>query len=300
MSQPRYVPAGRVWFLSRRCTQRQYLLKPSKRANQAFLYALAVAAQKTGVKILWAVAMSNHQHCGVYDASGRMVEFTREFHRLVAKHHNAMYGRWENFWACESPTDILLSDAADILDKLVYSLVNPCSAHLVERARQWPGVISLPNQLGKTLVIKRPKTYFRQDGPMPASVELVFHKPPHFDHLSMEEYRALVARRLRAKEDELIAQRRAEGKRVLGRRRVLRQSHEDSPRSREPRRVRRPRLAAKSLWRRLEAIRRLKDFIKAHAEALAVWRSGDRNVEFPYGTYAMRVIHGVRCATAPS
>ena len=158
----------------------------------------------------------------------------------------------------------------------------------------------MPNQLGKTLVIKRPKTYFRQDGPMPASVELVFHKPPHFDHLSMEEYRALVARRLRAKEDELIAQRRAEGKRVLGRRRVLRQSHEDSPRSREPRRVRRPRLAAKSLWRRLEAIRRLKDFIKAHAEALAVWRSGDRNVEFPYGTYAMRVIHGVRCATAPS
>ena len=92
----------------------------------------------------------------------------------------------------------------------------------------------------------------------------------------------------------------AEGKKVLGRRRVLRQSHEDSPRSREPRRVRRPRLAAKNLWRRLEAIRRLRHFIKGHADALAAWRNGNRNVEFPYGTYAMRVIHGVRCATAPS
>jgi hypothetical protein len=289
-----------VWFLSRRCTQRQFLLKPSKRANQAFLYALAVAAEKTGVKVLWAIAMSNHQHAGIYDPLGNMVEFTREFHRLVAKHHNAMYGRWENFWACETPTDVLLEGAADILDKLVYCLANPCSAHLVERARQWPGVISLPEQFGKTMVIKRPKTYFREDGPMPAEVELTFHKPPQFEHLSMEEYRELVARRLRAVEDELIAKRRAEGRKVLGRRAVLRQSHEDSPRSVEPRRVRRPRLAAKSVWRRLEAIRRLKQFIKAYAEALAEWRNGNRNVEFPYGTYAMRVFHGARCATAPT
>ena len=300
MTIARYVPKGRVWFLCRRCTQRQYLLKPSKRGNQAFLYALAVAAQKTGVKVLWAVAMSNHQHCGIYDPLGNMVEFTREFHRLVAKHHNAMYGRWENFWASESPTDIMLENAGDILEKLVYSLANPCSAHLVERARQWPGVISLPEQFGRPMVIKRPKTYFREDGPMPAEVELVFEKPPQFEHLSMEEYRELVAGRLRAVEDELIAKRRAEGRKVLGRGEVRRQSHEDSPRSREPRRVRRPRLAAKNLWRRLEAIQRLKQFVKAYAEALAVWRNGDRNVEFPYGTYAMRVFHGARCATAPT
>lgn len=300
MSIPRFVPKGGVWFLCRRCTQRQYLLKPSKRANQAFLYALAVAAQKTGVKVLWTIAMSNHQHCGIYDPLGNMVEFTREFHRLVAKHHNAMYGRWENFWACETPTDVLLEGAEDILDKLVYSLANPCSAHLVERAKQWPGVISLPEQLGKTMVIKRPKTYFREDGPMPAQVELTFHKPPQLEHLSMEEYRELVARRLRKVEDELIAKRRAEGRKVLGRRNVLRQSHEDSPKSLEPRRVRRPRLAAKSVWRRLEAIRRLKHFVKAYAEALAEWRNGNRNVEFPYGTYAMRVLHGARCAAAPT
>lgn len=300
MSIPRFVPKGCVWFLSRRCTQRQFLLKPSKRANQAFLYALGVAAAKTGVQVLWTIAMSNHQHAGIYDPLGKMVEFMREFHRLVAKHHNCMYGRWENFWACESPTAVLLDDAADILDKLVYSLANPCSANLVERASQWPGVISLPEQLGKTMVIERPKTYFREDGPMPKSVELVFHKPPQFDHLTMEEYRELVANRLRAVEDELIAKRRAEGRKVLGRKQVLRQSHEDSPRSLEPRRVRRPRLAAKSVWRRLEAIRRLKSFVKAYAEALAEWRRGNRNVEFPYGTYAMRVFHGARCATAPT
>jgi len=300
MTIPRYVPAGRVWFLSRRCTQRQFLLKPSKRANQAFYYALAVAAEKTGVQVLWAIAMSNHQHAGIYDPLGNMVEFTREFHRLLAKHHNAMYGRWENFWASETPTDVLLDDAEDILEKLVYCLTNPCSANLVERARQWPGAISLPEHFGKTMVIERPETYFREDGPMPKTVELVFHKPPQFEHLTMEEYRELVARRLREREDELIAKRRAEGKKVLGRRNVLRQSHEDSPRSVEPRRVLRPRLAAKSLWRRLESIRRLKSFVKAYAEALAEWRNGNRNVEFPYGTYAMRVLHGARCVPAPS
>lgn len=44
---------------------------------------------------------------------------------------------------------------------------------------------------------------------------------------------------------------------------------------------------------------RRRHFRAAHAEALRRWRSGDRDAEFPAGTWLMRVVHGVRCAPPP-
>jgi hypothetical protein len=50
---------------------------------------------------------------------------------------------------------------------------------------------------------------------------------------------------------------------------------------------------------RKDPIQRLVVFLKEYAECLRRWRAGNREVVFPYGTYAMRVFHGARCAQAP-
>jgi len=44
--QPRPVTPGDVLFLTRRCTQRQFLLRPDAKAVQIYLYCLAEAATR--------------------------------------------------------------------------------------------------------------------------------------------------------------------------------------------------------------------------------------------------------------
>jgi hypothetical protein len=79
---------------------------------------------------------------------------------------------------------------------------------------------------------------------------------------------------------------------VLGRFAVLRQSWRESPTSREPRRGLRPTIAARSLWARLEAIARNREFPIAHRRARLALRAGVP-IPFPHGTYWLRVFMGV-------
>jgi hypothetical protein len=45
MSAPRPVFPGRYLFITRRCTQREFLLRPDEETNNAFVYALAEATR---------------------------------------------------------------------------------------------------------------------------------------------------------------------------------------------------------------------------------------------------------------
>jgi hypothetical protein len=60
---PRQVLPGQTLFITRRCTQRQFLLRPDDKVNQALEYCLAEAAMRFGVTVLWFMAMSNHALC---------------------------------------------------------------------------------------------------------------------------------------------------------------------------------------------------------------------------------------------
>src|ERR1700759_2762570 len=62
MSLPREVVPGRFYMTPRRCTQRQFLLRPDEETNNAFLYCLAEAAQRFDIAVLLTCAMSNHHH----------------------------------------------------------------------------------------------------------------------------------------------------------------------------------------------------------------------------------------------
>jgi putative transposase len=299
MTWPRYVPPDSYCFVTRRCTQRKFLLKPSKAGNRAFEYCLAWAAQVTGVQILFSVVLSNHYHLGLYDPEGRVSDFMRELNRQVAKHHNTMYRRRENLFSSDKFSCVRLESAIDVARRLVYALDNPVKAGLVDTARHWPGVISLPEQLATTKTVKRPPLFFREDGDLPETLELTYHKPALFEHLDDDTYRGWVARMVEAREALRRRQREESGRKLLGRRAVLAQHHEAVPSSHEAPFQPNPRVGAADPWRRIEAIQRLVGFVKEYAECWRRWRNGNRDVLFPFGTYAMRVFHGARCAQAP-
>jgi putative transposase len=99
MTLPREVLPGRFYMITRRCSQRMFLLRPDAETNNAFLYCLAEAAKRYEIEVLMACAMSNHHHTVIFDRFGRYPEFIEHFHKLVARSQNALRGRWENFWA---------------------------------------------------------------------------------------------------------------------------------------------------------------------------------------------------------
>lgn len=288
MSLPRQILPGATYLITRRCTQRQFLLRPSPLTNAIFFYCLALAAEKTGVLIHAVCVMSNHYHAVATDPFGRMPEFLEHLHKLVAKCVNASIGRWENLWSAEQPSLVKLVDDEDVLKRLVYTLTNPTESFLVERGKDWPGLITTPEMLlGAPLQIPRPDIFFRQEGPTPEVVTLRLTRPAIFQHLDDQAFALHLRKAVEHREAELRQKARSEGIAFLGVRRIRAQKHTDTPKSIEPRRNLKPRVAAANKWRRIEALRRLKSFVHDYREAWQRWKQGIRDVLFPSGTYAL-------------
>ena len=53
MTAPRQVVAGRAYMLTRRCAERRFFLRPSKETNNAYVYCVAVAAQRYQLDVYW-------------------------------------------------------------------------------------------------------------------------------------------------------------------------------------------------------------------------------------------------------
>jgi REP element-mobilizing transposase RayT len=300
MSLPRQIIPGRVYMVTRRCTQRQFLLRPDAATTNAFLYCLAFAAAKSNMGVVAFLAHSNHHHTIVVDRDGRMPEFLERFHKLFAKHQNALRGRWENFWASEATSVVELPDPDDVLAKVTYALTNPVKDHLIERAHHWPGASSLHMNLGgRTVRASRPPRFFRKDGTLPESATLKCVRPPGFEHLGREAWRTLLAARIRDVEKAAAAARGGRGLRILGRAVVLRQRPTDRPASHEPRRQLSPRVASINRWARIEALRRSKAFIVAYQHARTLWQAG-LDAIFPVGTYWLRRFAGVPITLDPA
>lgn len=95
------------------------------------------------------------------------------------------------------------------------------------------------------------------------------------------------------------AERTRTGRRVIGRRSILRQSWRDSPTSREPRRNLRPRVVARTVWARVAALQRNKQWQAEYRLARELWLAGF-DVEFPYGTYWLQRFANVKVKPPPA
>jgi REP element-mobilizing transposase RayT len=247
---------------------------------------LLEAALRYRIELLLMCAMSNHHHVVIFDRFGRYPEFIEHLHKLLARSQNALRGRWENFWASGQTSVVRLVDPEDVLARLVYVATNPVKDDLVERVHHWPGINGYRALItGKVLRATRPRHFFRGDGPLPEVVEASLCIPPELG--DADAFLARLEEQVIAFEQQAKQRRERAQRMVLGRRGVLRQSWRAAPTTLEPRRTLNPRVAARNMWSRIEALVGFKVFVRRYQAARAAWLDG-LPAEFPVGTYWLR------------
>ena len=294
MTRPRQVLPEQFILINRRCTQRQFLLRPDEETNNNILYCLGCAMQKYQMEVLMLSVESNHEHIVIYDRLGNYPAFAEYFHKLLARSQNALRGRWENFWSSEELCAVRLISREDVIARMVYTAANPVKDRLVERVHKWPGVNGYVHLMtGRAFTAKRPRHFFRPDGPMPESVTFEMTIPPELG--PREQVLAEVRAGVEAIENALAVEIR-QGARVVGRKRILTQSWKDSPTSVAPRRNLRPRFACANKQDRIVVLLAYRAFLDAYQAARKRWLAQQPSV-FPVGTYWLRRFAAVPVAS---
>ena len=285
-------------MVTRRCTQRQYLLLPSHVCKEVFLYALALAQRETGVQVHVVVVLSNHYHLMLSLFNCLLPDFAYVLDKYIAKCMNAYYGRWENFFAAGvQPSYVRCEDEESMLKQAVYSITNPVKDGLVKRSADWPGLLLW--RPGRYRA-KRPTVFFaqtdNQDGPCPPELTLELSPLPLSSFENQRAVMERLGRDVHDKEKAVRKQFRQQGRTFLGVARILAQHHTDSPSSYEPRRKMSPKVAAFDKWRRIERLQQNKRFVQEHTDCRLRFSAGQFDVVFPVGTYLMQRRFNVRCA----
>jgi len=294
VTAPREILPERLYMITRRCTQRQFLLTPCPRTNHIVKYALAYAALVTGVRLHAVCFMSNHWHGVVSDPGACLPKFLEHFHRLIAKAQNAWLNRRENFWSSERTSVVHLETDADVLAKMAYVIANPTAAMLVERPEDWPGLVA--DWSFGSVDVSMPDVFFDRSGTLPKNVVLEIVRPKIFEHRTGEQLGLTLREAVERLTKRVRESAMCDGSSFVGAAAVLEQSFDAKPSTAEPLGALDPKIAAKAPAVRVRAIKQLQAFLAAYRAAWLRWRDGLRDVVFPAGTYALRLHAGVACA----
>lgn len=299
MSLARSIHPGTTYLITRRVEQRRCLLRPDPAMTAFIRYAFVLAAQIHKIELHAVCAMSTHIHYVVSDPKGDLPRFLAKFHRLVARGVQQVR-RWDGaVWNRSQTSVVKLCTREAIVEKIAYTLANPVQAGLVRHAWEWPGFKTSIDDIGNaTIQAERPQRVFDPKNPKwekRASLEVTL--PPSITHENAAAFIADI--KLELANLESAAHAAIPKYKVLGAPRVRKICPNSRATSREPRNQRNPSFAvgrgnADALRKEKQALR---DFRSAYKKALDEWRSGNRAVVFPAGTYAMRVLHNVNIAT---
>ena len=320
VTPPRRIHPHQLCFVTVRAVNRRHRFAPSRQAVEIIWYCLAYTLSRFRDRIdahefLW---MSNHYHLVLTDRGGCLPDFMTQLNSLLARALNALHGVTGT--AIEKGYNLVeVTTEGRAIDHCVYTLANPCSAHLVRRSHHWKSVSSTSLDYGTPIAIPRPsaglwggpcghrhrpasqtskRAQYGGRSKLPEHVELVLTRPPIMAELSDAELRAHIRELLAKREDELDRERRRDGKSVLGWRSATRVRPSSAPRASEDAFGRIPSFSAgtHSAW--LAAWRRRREFLERYYSALRRFVGGDRNAEFPAGTWLMKRRFCVVCHAA--
>ena len=294
--EPRYFPPNTLIEVTNVTFQNRYLLRPSKELNDIFLGVLGLAQKKHRMPICGVVVMSTHFHLlAIPKDPEHLADFMEFLNTNLSKEIGRLHGWTGKLWHGRY-NHVPVSDKEETqVRRLRYLLAGGVKEFLVNRVAQWPGVHSATALTeGKALVghwYNRTKEYAdRQRGeknPDPkkhASKQEVFLSPlPCWKHLPEQTWRRH-AQELVAKIDEKATrERRSTGRRSLGMKRVLamKPTHRPAMVKKSPR----PRYHAATAQEFKRWREALSQVLKEFFAASILLRRGDREVQFPEGTF---------------
>lgn len=283
----RMLNALEIFFVTVRCFQRRYLLRPSPETNEVLGGVLSRAVRVHGVELFSFSVVSNHIHLVVRAPRGNLPRFMQYLLTNISKKVGRLV-RWRgSFWERRYSAEPILDETA-LLERVRYVLSHGVKEGLVRRCRDWPGLSSLPLMLdgqprsfrwfnwtrrtsGNSRRVTRPLLDARWAEPE----ELRLTPLPHAALQSREGLRRFLGRAVRAIEEQGSRQYRT----VLGRLGVFKQRPHAKPAP--SKRKARP-LCHTSIPELLEAFRvRYRGFIEAFRKASIRWRTGDPTAPFP-------------------
>jgi REP element-mobilizing transposase RayT len=317
VTPPRKIDKDQHCFITVRAIGRSFRFVPTRQVVALIWYCLAVMLAKfTGkIAIHEFFFMSNHFHMMLTDISGELPKIIQDFNSILSRSLNALRGRrGKNIE--EHYNIVQVHSPEKFIEHCVYTLGNAVEADLVARARHWKGVSSLDLEYGVPIEIPRPKlglwaekllmrgrrsawrskrARYAGRWSLPEKVTLTLTRPDIEPHLSDKALRQEIRDRLDKAELTFMKERKAQGRRVLGWRKVVAQHFLTEPSSGEDMFGRVPTFSADNKWARIEAAQRHKEFIRLYRKAREVFRKGVRDAVFPEGTWLLRQRYNVPC-----
>ena len=284
----RMLNALEIFFVTVRCFQRRYLLRPSAETNEVLGGVLARSVRLHGVELFAFSVVSNHIHLLVRAPRANLPRFMQYLLTNVSKKVGRLVNWSGSFWERRYSAEPILDETA-LLERVRYVLSHGVKEGLVRRCREWPGLSSLPLLLdgqprsfrwfdwtrrssGNAHRVARPLLDNRWAEPE----ELRLTPLPNPALQTRQALRAFLERSVRAIEEQASRQFRT----VLGRTGVLKQRPHARPAAASKRKPRPP--CHTSIPELLEAFReRYRRFVEMFHRASVRWRSGDPTASFP-------------------
>ncbi len=322
VTPPRQIHPGQLCFITVRAVNRCYRFAPTRKALDIIWYCFARTLHKyrgciEAHEFLW---MSSHYHLVLTDRGGRLPRFMEELNSLLARALNALYGIQGT--AIEKGYNLVAVATEDkLVEHCVYTLANPCSANLVERSHQWQGVSSQRLEYGVPITVTRPqhglwggpcrhvdraasqaskRARYGGRSKLPEVVTLELTRPQIMPELSDAALRGYIRELLHERERTLVDARRKERQVVMGWAAAQKVSFRAAPEQTEERFGTVPSYSASTAAARSSAGERRRQFLRHYYDALRRFFGGERAVEFPLGTWLMKVRFGVTCCPLPA
>jgi putative transposase len=297
--QLRIQESGSIYFVTNRCSEARFFLRPDARTTQIILDVLAYVASKYSVEIFGFIFMSNHFHMLLRAAELDLERFMRDFQSQLARRLNLRWGRSHtpfgdgSFFPQRFTSPVILDDE-EVIAKLCYTLCNPCLSNLVRHPNRWPGLSSWSiHTSGEPLVgthagwrdrqrVRRKHPEWddeevRKEAAKTYALELA--KLPMWADLDDEAYHAKV--RELVQEHALGIDKQRKG-RCMGPEAILSQHFNDSPAS--PKVSSKPVCLASDPELKIEYKKQIREITDRYHEAVDKLRQGKTDVEFPHGT----------------
>jgi REP element-mobilizing transposase RayT len=296
--------AGTCYHVTRVCSERRFLLRPSPVVNAVVVYCVFFAAALYGVSIHSLSVQSNHMHLVVTDHFNNISRFMHWIDGMIAKNLLVHYRREypdtnvESVWSSADKFNaVTLTTPEEVMDAVAYGVTQSVKDGLVPNFRKWPGIVSRPGHWmqPKRFAPRPTGLYFNERDDDRAVATCQYTIPPMLadrDPVQLiDDVNALIADKVKAAHDAM----RRDDRTFLGVKGALATHPFDSPRTPLIKGTRAPTIAAGGNTTMLKAaITLLRSFRARYREAYRDFCAGIPTI-FPAGTCLMQQRYDVPC-----
>lgn len=277
------------------------LLRPDKELMNIVLYSIGYACLLHGTILHYIGCVNDGIRYHLTDPKARLPKVLAWAHRMIARLGNLFWGRKGSFFENTGHHTTRVASVQAMIEAIVETMTMPYELRLVRDPSKSPGIWFGPDDVmvkenGKWVgvQIKVPRPDGVSDG-FPAWVVITLRPPLGIDP---EMYLKLLREGYEKRMAMLRLKARREGWLFLGAKKAEKRSWRTMSRVNTVWRAPRFRVARGDTGAWSEAWKRDREFVKAQHRARRLWIGGERGVEFPAGTYWLRVHFLVRCAAS--